>query len=194
MGEHLSRPLYKHCLERGEKLLETYRAYLVHQREQLSLLSQSFGIDLSPTFEKERLGLQWWTERRGDLGEGERLILQHARDAWDKGLTLSEWEELDELKRKIKLARLLGSEAIECLREAILPDFGTAFDDLDEDRVAPGAPDLFLWHPNPAYNLWFFAEVKGPGDSLRKNQSGWIRGHWEHIRGHVMIVHVDEGQ
>ncbi|MCZ7681156.1 MAG: VRR-NUC domain-containing protein [Sandaracinaceae bacterium] len=39
------------------------------------------------------------------------------------------------------------------------------------DFDAPdGAPDLFVWHPEPARDMWFFAEVKGPRDALRDSQ------------------------
>ncbi|GAC1310395.1 MAG: hypothetical protein NVSMB27_47340 [Ktedonobacteraceae bacterium] len=177
------RSLYVHCLEccDEEKLLETYREYRVRQREQFPLLS--------PSFETDRLFLQGWNERRGDLGESDRLSLQRALDDSDKGLLSTESNELDDLRSKMKLACLLGSETIESLHEAIL----RFENDFDEYSVVEGAPDLFLWHPNPAYNLWFFAEVKGPGDHLRESQSGWIRGYWEHIRGRVMILHVDKG-
>jgi len=169
------RPLYLHCLERGEKLLEIYREYLVRQRERSPLLSQFF--------EREGLGLQAWKDRRGDLDKSERLLLQQALDASDKGLLPVDLDQLDGLKRKIGLACLLGSEAIEGLYEAILH--------FDEYSVVEGAPDLLLWHPNAAYNLWCFAEVKGPGDHLRESQSGWIRSYWEHIRGHIVILHID---
>ena len=100
-----------------------------------------------------------------------------------EGLLQLDSNKLCDLERKIKLACLLGSEGIESLYEAILPDF-------DEYSVVEGAPDLFLWHPDPAYNLWFFAEVKGPGDHLRESQAGWIQGFWEHVRRRVVILHV----
>lgn len=173
-GEREFRPLYTYCLELGEKMLETYKEYLVRRRERSPFLSRRF--------ERERLGLKGLNERE-DLDESERLDLQGLLDASDKGLLVADKAALDDLERKIKLACLLGSEAIESLYEAITSYY-------DEYRVVGGAPDLFLWHPNPAYNLWFFAEVKGPRDHLRESQLGWMRGFCEHFLGRVMILHV----
>jgi hypothetical protein len=53
---------------------------------------------------------------------------------------------------------------------------------------ATGAPDLFLWHPNPDHGLWLFAEVKGPKDHLRESQCDWFRSHWEQIEGRAVML------
>ncbi len=57
----------------------------------------------------------------------------------------------------------------------------------DEFTVADGAPDLLLWQPEQP-SMWFFSEVKAPGDSLSASQKGWLREHWELVRGHYSIT------
>ena len=58
----------------------------------------------------------------------------------------------------------------------------------DEFFLEPGAPDLLLWHPDGTSGAWFFAEVKGPGDSLRSTQKAWLISNRECLRGHYLLV------
>jgi hypothetical protein len=53
---------------------------------------------------------------------------------------------------------------------------------------APGAPDLFVWHSNPARHLWFFCEVKKYGDYLKPSQHAWLRQWWTQIEGRVVLL------
>jgi hypothetical protein len=62
---------------------------------------------------------------------------------------------------KLELARCLGVGQFETIFDAIIDPF-------DEFRVMQGVPDLFVW--SLSEQLWFFAEVKGPCDSLRESQ------------------------
>ena len=141
---HELQSLYLHCLEYGEKLLETYREYLDLEEEQIPEAVRFLGKAYIDESKKSKL--------------------------------------LD-LEREISLVRVLGLEAFESLYHAILTDY-------DEFRTVDGLPDLFLWHPNPTYHLWFFAEVKGPKDRLRESQAAWMRSFCKNIQGRVMIVHV----
>jgi hypothetical protein len=85
----------------------------------------------------------------------------------------------------LSLARVLGADTCKTLLDIV-------FDDYDLDPVTPavGAPDLLVWHPNPAHRLWFFVEVKGPGDYLRTNQYAWLRGNWSLVRGHMLLLTI----
>jgi hypothetical protein len=60
-----------------------------------------------------------------------------------------------------------------------------------EFSPAPGAPDLFVWHSNPAERLWFFCEVKKYGDYLRTSQYAWVRQWWTQIEGRVVLLGLD---
>ena len=80
-------------------------------------------------------------------------------------------------------------DAIEHLYDAVFdvdPDDGFVYD----EEVKPGAPDLFIWHPDPSLRLWFFAEVKGPTDHLRRTQFHWLHRHWDDIQGRAMLLIV----
>lgn len=82
-------------------------------------------------------------------------------------------------RKKLELARCLGVEQFEAIFDAILDPF-------DEFRIMQGVPDIFVW--SMSEQLWFFAEVKGPRDSLRGSQGAWIRAYWETIRGNFALV------
>jgi VRR-NUC domain len=86
-------------------------------------------------------------------------------------------------REKLELARFLGIEQFETIFDSVLEPF-------DEFRVMPGVPDLLVWSESD--QLWFFAEVKGPRDSLRESQGAWIRAHWETIRGRFALVLLHE--
>lgn len=53
-----------------------------------------------------------------------------------------------------------------------------------------GMPDLFVFHP--VTNDWFFAEVKGGADKLRKNQLEMIAQLKERTSKHVRIIQLNE--
>lgn len=82
-------------------------------------------------------------------------------------------------REKLELARCLGVSRFETI-------FDCVFEPFDEFRVMPGVPDLLVW--SDSNQLWFFAEVKGPRDSLRDTQNAWIRAYWEIIRGRFALV------
>ncbi|UCE60387.1 MAG: VRR-NUC domain-containing protein [Phycisphaerales bacterium] len=88
---------------------------------------------------------------------------------------------VEDLKGKLQLARTLGISTFERVTEAV---FG-----FDEFTPADGAPDLFVWDPSGP-STWFFAEVKGPKDRLRKTQYEWITSNWTYIEGHMMLVSI----
>lgn len=84
------------------------------------------------------------------------------------------------------LSQAVGSdEVIESLYTSIIQKDGYL-----GGTIANGTPDLFIWHPDSTLHLWFFAEVKGPRDSLRESQSIWIKQNWERIQGRVILVHI----
>jgi len=90
---------------------------------------------------------------------------------------------------KIDLANLIGIEGLEALPDAVFDDIpGSGYWTC---AAKPGAPDLFLWHPDKDRNLWFFAEVKGPGDRLRTTQTEWLREHWNDIDGRFVLIIID---
>jgi len=86
-------------------------------------------------------------------------------------------------REKLELARCLGVEQFEAIFHSVFESFDEPF---DEFMVMSGVPDLFVWSESD--QLWFFAEVKGPRDSLRGSQDAWIRAHWETIRGRFALV------
>jgi hypothetical protein len=63
--------------------------------------------------------------------------------------------------------------------------------DFDELTPAAGVPDLLVWLPKSDPALWFFSEVKGPGDSLRSTQKEWLYQHWEVVAGHFLLTILD---
>lgn len=89
------------------------------------------------------------------------------------------------LQAIMSLARVLGAEGSMALLDVV-------FDHRDLDGfgygLAVGAPDLLVWHPNPARGLWFFVEVKGPGDCLRPTQYAWLRRSWPFVCGHMLLL------
>ncbi len=95
--------------------------------------------------------------------------------------------QLSDLADKVNLALAVGRENLENIYDALFePDL------MPEDfEAVAGTPDLFVWHPDAQLALWFFAEVKGPGDRLRPSQTEWIRRNWERVQGRVVLVTID---
>lgn len=85
---------------------------------------------------------------------------------------------LEKFEEKLLLTRCLGTDDFEQLYDTVF--------DFDEFTPAVGAPDLFVW--NSDIGIWFFAEVKGPNDHLRKSQVDWVQEHWESIRGRFVLL------
>ncbi|MCK4356556.1 VRR-NUC domain-containing protein [Candidatus Bipolaricaulota bacterium] len=106
------------------------------------------------------------------------------------GLTLpSELEEfeLQEFREKLVLAQRIGPERFEQIYDSVFAFDDFAYGDIE---VAPGTPDLFVWQPDT--RIWFFAEAKGPGDTLRRTQTNWIRTHWDAIGGNFLLLVVGD--
>ena len=127
-----------------------------------------------------------------------QLLLQKYRDLREfrsaplKQLGLATPPEMTDVsveifQEELELARCLGVAQFETILDSIQGDFD---EPLDEFTTQQGAPDLFVWSEVP--HLWFFAEVKGPGDSLRGSQGDWIRYHWEAITGRFVLVLIHE--
>lgn len=60
--------------------------------------------------------------------------------------------------------------------------------DFDEFDVKSGTPDLLVWLSVQSSSLWFFSEVKAPGDYLGNTQKGWLHEHWDTMRGHYCLT------
>lgn len=88
--------------------------------------------------------------------------------------------EADSFRQVISLAKSLGVETFEAIYEAVF--------DFDEFSVASGTPDIFLWLSGQGQSLWFFSEVKAPGDSLRNSQKAWLHEHWKLVCGHYALT------
>ena len=92
---------------------------------------------------------------------------------------------IDEFESMLKLARMLGTYVFESLVQAIFihdPEDGWS----DYFTPVPGLPDLFIWDDTSL--LWFFAEVKGPNDSIQLSQYNWIVQNWDNVLGHVVLL------
>jgi hypothetical protein len=88
---------------------------------------------------------------------------------------------VEQFRDLVALARCLGKTNFESLYKAVF--------DFDEMSPAAGAPDLFVWDP-AKIGHWFFAEVKGPHDHLRRSQAEWVRTSWEQIKGRFVLLVV----
>jgi len=89
---------------------------------------------------------------------------------------------VERFRQELELARCIGGEHFE-------PIFHSVFQFFDDFIVMAGVPDLLVW--SEPERLWFFAEVKGPRDSLRRSQDAWIRTNWDTIRGRFALVLLD---
>ena len=87
---------------------------------------------------------------------------------------------MESFRQVLSLARALGSDGFETVYNAVF--------DFDEFEVKSGAPDLLLWLPDKTPPLWFFSEIKAPGDYLGTSQKGWLHDHWETLRGHYCLT------
>lgn len=85
---------------------------------------------------------------------------------------------VDEFKENIKLVQCLGENNFQSLYEAVF--------EYDNLTAASGAPDLFVWDTNTG--IWFFAEVKGPHDYVRKSQLDWVNANWDRIKGRFVLL------
>jgi hypothetical protein len=98
---------------------------------------------------------------------------------------LSQPTELDDFKSLVALARLLGPSLAYDLEQVLLYEFA---EESSGVIVGTGAPDLLLWTPKGENELWFFSEVKAPGDYLRETQKDWIARNWELVHGHFLLT------
>lgn len=114
-----------------------------------------------------------------------QLCLQHdfripGYEIWEP--TLFETLCIERWKKLLLIARFTGSDVFENLMEAVFV--------YDEFTIASGTPDLFIWNSCSTSPLWFFAEVKGPRDSLRISQYNWILGNWARIQGRILLIRL----
>jgi hypothetical protein len=133
----------------------------------------------------------WSTNADAEIHQLLDTYLDEKREAWgqlgvSREMTAAlQCHEHVRLWDLLNLARVLGADTCETLLDIV-------FDDYDLDPVTPaiGAPDLLAWYPDPARRLWFFVEVKGPGDYLQTNQYAWLRRNWSLVRGHMLLLTV----
>lgn len=87
-----------------------------------------------------------------------------------------------ELERLYALAHAFGEEKLLRVAEFL--------SDCDGDfyQALSGTPDLLIWRLKP--KMWFFVEVKGPSDSLRKSQIKWIKEFKNEISDNVFILKI----
>lgn len=87
---------------------------------------------------------------------------------------------MDMFEGLLGLARCIGGSSFEDVCAAVFA--------YDEFPLFPGAPDLLVWRPDSNDGLWFFAEVKAPGDTLRESQRDWLKLNWDRIRGRFVLA------
>jgi hypothetical protein len=118
----------------------------------------------------------------------ERRAANKARNLYWKELFGRERSSLGDVFAEEMFGELLAlGKSIGC------QDFEGVWDavfEYDEFSVGPGAPDLLVWLLDSECPLWFFTEVKGPGDSLRKSQKDWIHQNWSAVGGHFLITNL----
>lgn len=85
-------------------------------------------------------------------------------------------------KRLYALAHAFGEQKLLQVAEFLTDWFGDLY------QALPGTPDLLIWRLKP--KMWFFAEVKGPSDSLRNSQINWITEFKDKISDNVFILKV----
>jgi hypothetical protein len=74
-------------------------------------------------------------------------------------------------EERLTLIKAMTEEQFDGCYEAVFESYED-----EEGSFAPefsparGAPDLFVWHSDPALRLWFFCEVKKYGDYLKPSQ------------------------
>jgi hypothetical protein len=136
-----------------------------------------------------------------------RPLIEYAHDTSEEAL-VAEWKAVREEHNR--MAKLFLNEepqtpmtafAEESFRQILIlakalgienftPIFEAVFD-FDDFTPAAGAPDLLVWLPKIDPALWFFSEVKGPGDSLRVTQKEWLHKHWNVVAGHFLLTILD---
>jgi len=83
----------------------------------------------------------------------------------------------------VALAKVLGVETFDRIFEVVFDlDLG------DEFTPVVGTPDLLIWHPTLTPAVWFFSEVKAPGDYLSEAQKQWLQFHWDVVKDHFLIT------
>lgn len=87
---------------------------------------------------------------------------------------------IESFRRLLSLARALNLSGFETVYDSVF--------DFDEFDVKSGVPDLLLWLPDQIPSLWFFSEVKAPGDYLGSSQKSWLHEHWGILRGHYCLT------
>ena len=87
--------------------------------------------------------------------------------------------DLDDLRENLELARCIGADAIGGVIDLVLEPF-------EEFKTQSGAPDLLVWSEQES--IWFFAEVKGPGDYIRPSQVAWLERAWDTINGRFALI------
>jgi hypothetical protein len=105
---------------------------------------------------------------------------------------------IENVKNKIRnsdssapdLANFMTKHDFYNLYDAIFFYSGSDEEDTFHDLLpVPGTPDLFIFDAKES--LWFFAEVKGPNDSLKESQKRWLKNNWEKIRGNYILIEID---
>lgn len=130
-----------------------------------------------------------WIESQGP-GAFYNHVTGETHEAWTP---FWEWcfsytfEELNKMidgaigfKRLYALAHAFGEEKL-CQVAEFLSDW---HGDLYQAR--PGTPDLLMWRLDP--KMWFFAEIKGPKDSLRSSQIKWMAEFKDEISDDIFIL------
>jgi hypothetical protein len=126
-----------------------------------------------------------------------RKLMYLDRDYFDDPLDeiTEDWINVNPLPQKltleIKQLRERSSRELRWLGFALGPlfdDILNAVFNFDEFSVAPGVPDILVWLHAEELSCWFFSEVKGPNDSLRRSQTDWLDQHWGLIRGHFLLT------
>ncbi len=118
-----------------------------------------------------------WNAMRQEQGRAASIVLGQSCS-----ITNSTYGE-EAFRQLLTLAKSVGSETFGAIFNAVF--------DFDEFTPAAGAPDLLVWLPRSEPALWFFSEVKGPGDSLRDSQKQWLHQHWNTVRGHYLLTILD---
>ena len=75
---------------------------------------------------------------------------------------VSKYDSLNHQRKQALLKELVSTELYETVIQ-------------NRKSGGPQCPDLLMYHPDK--NNWFFCEVKGPGDRMRKSQ----RDYFEHL-------------
>ena len=180
-----------HCDKQGYSLLKIYQDYLNAEEQKIFKTLRISDPHLFEPGESMEYKYTLLEHKYVELKEYEILKPSLAVDisSFEMMQEVVKVENLLDLYRKINLVQILGVNTIENLYDAIFyvdPIDGSIYD----YGAKPGAPDLFIWHPDPAYMCWFFAEVKGPRDHLRESQYQWIQKHWDCVQGRVILLTV----